>query len=178
MWAQSGLSSEASRQDEAAGNPTEVRALPLGYGDIELGMDLETVQDLLKSNPNFSYRGEPDVSMRPLDKQELIDCDGVFFIDRAFFQFEDEKLFLIIIVMDQEYIDHYSIYTSFLEKYGEPAFLNPSKANWENENVIISLERPLSLKYIDKKVFERLQTESEAKSTMETIFREDFINSF
>lgn len=156
----------------------QLSELPRGYGDIELGMSLETVKDLLGLSPDFNYRGEPDVTMRPLDKQELIDCEGVLFIDRAFFQFEDEKLYLIIMMMDQEYIDHFSIYSAFLKKYGEPAFLNPSKANWENDDIIISLERPLSIKYMDRKVFEKLQADSEARSTMESVLREDFINSF
>ncbi len=169
-----------SPEPETAGTVDLPRlsALPSGYGGIKLGMGLETVKDLLGADPNFNYRGEPDVTMMPQDKQELIDCEGVLFVDRAFFQFEDEKLYLIIMVMDQEYIDHYSIYTAFLKKYGEPDFLNPSKANWENEDIIISLERPLSIKYMDRKVFEGLQADSEARGTMEAVMREDFINSF
>jgi len=179
VFAQSDLTpAEPVMEEESSEDVDILYELPFGYGEIELGMELEAVQDLLMSNPNFSYRGEPDVSMLPQDKQKLIDCDGVHFVDRAFFQFEDEKLYLIIIIMDQEFIDHFSIYTSFLEKYGQPSFLNPSKANWEDEKVIISLERPLSLKYMDRQVFKQLLSDSENESTMEAVMREDFINSF
>jgi hypothetical protein len=185
LFVGTGLSAQSDLDIKAAGTeiPSEDGAavfsqLPGGYGDIELGMNLETVKDRLLSDPNFDYRGEPDVTMLPQAQTELIDCGGALFVDRAFFQFEDEKLYLIIMVMDQEYVDHYSIYSALLKKYGEPSFLNPSKANWEDENVIISLERPLSLKYIDKQVFERLQAGRKAESTMEALIREDFINSF
>ena len=48
------------------------------------------------------------------------------------------------------------MFTKLLEKYGTPAELTPEQAVWRNEEVILSLERPVSVKYIDRTVFERL----------------------
>lgn len=156
----------------------ELSPLPFGYNEIKLGMDLDTVKKTLYADPNFNYRGDPDVTMLPQDKQYFIECDGNVFIDRAFFQFEDEKLYIIIIMMNQEMIDHYSIYSAFVKKYGLPDSLDPSSAQWKDDKVIISLERPLTLKYMDKEVFEKQQENSKAESTMESVLRSDFIDTF
>lgn len=152
--------------------------LPAGYGDIKLGMELADVEDKLFDNPNFAYRGAPDVTMLPQDDRQVIDCDGVMYVDRGYFQFNDNKLYLITMVLDTEYVDHYSVYSSFLEKYGQPLFLDPSKTVWEDESVRISLERPLSIKYIDKAVFEELQQNRSAGESMEEMLRQDFLDSF
>lgn len=156
----------------------EFKPLPDGYDGIQLGMAIETVKEMLMSSSGFSYRGEPDVSMSPVRKQTVIDCDGVLYIDRGYFQFEDDRLYIITMVMDPEFIDHYSIYTAFREKYGEPEYLDPQKTVWEDGSVRISLERPLSLKYIDIEVFDNLQQKSSAEKSIETELRQDFLDSF
>lgn len=166
-------------QDEFPDNTeTGLAPLPGGYGEIKLGMDIADVEDKLFENPNFAYRGAPDVTMLPQDDRQVIDCEGLIYVDHGYFQFNDDKLYLITMVLDTEYIDHYSIYSTFIEKYGEPLFLDPSKTVWEDERVRVSLERPLSIKYIDKVVFEDLQKESSAGESMEAILRQDFLDSF
>ena len=152
--------------------------LPNGYSGISLGMEPDEVKQRLLESPDFSYRGEPDVSMLPRDRQELIDCDGTLFIDRAWFQFNEDRLYLIIMMLDREAVDHYSIFTSLSEKYGPPNSFSPEKAVWENDSVIISLERPLSVKYMDKEVFSRLQAESDAGEAVEAQLREEFLKTF
>ncbi len=159
-------------------NENLIQPLPAGYGLIELGMHIETVKRMLAEEPNFAYRGDADVSMRPSGDQQVIDCEGVGFVDRAYFQFDEDILYLITMVLDREYIDHYSIYTALTGKYGEPESLNPSRIIWQDEKITVSLERPLSIKYIDREVFQRLQEQGSAESSMETMLRQDFINSF
>lgn len=166
-------SSEADNTGQNAPEP-----LPGGYGTIELGMSIDVVEEQLFSDPNFSYRGTPDVTMLPQDNRQVIDCDGLMYVERGYFQFNDDKLYLITMVLDEEYVDHYSIYTAFKKKYGEPLFLDPSKTVWQDERVEISLERPLSIKYIDREVFQRLQEESSAEKSIEALLRQDFIDSF
>ena len=51
------------------------------------------------------------------------------------------------------------------EKYGEPTTISADVAQWQNDEVIITLERPSTLKYIDKVIFERLQNASETKKS-------------
>jgi len=152
--------------------------LPPGHGDIVLGMDIETVKSELLKDPNFNYRGEPDVSMLPNDDKQVIDCDGVLYVDRGYFQFNDDKLYLITMVLDEEYVDHYSIYAALKDKYGEPSSLDPSKTIWQDEKIRVSLERPLSIKYIDREVFQSLQEQSRAEDSIEAFMRQDFIDSF
>jgi len=154
------------------------QSLPGGYGEILLGMDIVDVEDRLFADPNFAYCGLPDVTMLPQDDRQVIDCDGLMYVDRGYFQFNEDKLYLITMVLDREYIDHYSIYSTFKQKYGDPLYLDPSKTVWEDEDVRISLERPLSIKYIDRTVFEALQQESSAGESMEKMLRQDFLGSF
>lgn len=154
-------------------------ALPSGYHDINLGMDVDSVKKALKDDIDFGYRGERDVSLSPGTDQVLIETDGVFagfsFLSRCYFQFDDGKLSTITINMNRDKIDHYSIYKKLCEKYGEPDSVTPEKIQWQDDNVIFSLERPLSLKYIDKKVFEKkLKGSMIQKSTAEQA-RDEFL---
>ncbi|MDC7228200.1 MAG: hypothetical protein PQJ61_15670 [Spirochaetales bacterium] len=173
VFSQSTISSEEGRPAEAV-----FEDIPAGHGNIMLGMDIEDVKRELLKDTDFSYRGEPDVSMLPNDDNQVIDCDGAFYVERGYFQFDDDKLYLITMVLDEEYVDHYSIYAALKKKYGEPTFLDPSKTIWQNEKTSLSLERPLSIKYIDREVFRRLQQESAAAESVESMLRQDFIDSF
>ncbi|MDC7126415.1 MAG: hypothetical protein PQJ46_12660 [Spirochaetales bacterium] len=178
LFSQSNYSVETETSVSDGQNVEKYESLPSGYSGIKLGMVLEKVEDALFEDPNFSYRGAPDVTMLPQTDRQVIDCDGVTNVKHAYFQFNDNKLYIITIVMNPEYIDHYSIYSALKKKYGPPEYLDPSKTIWRNDNVEISLERPLSIKYIDRKVFEKLQAESHAEKSTESILRQEFIDSF
>ena len=175
-FSQSDITIESEIPEEEP--PAVFEALPSGRGSILLGMDIEAVKEELLKDPDFSYRGEPDVSMLPNDERQVIDCDGSLYVDRGYFQFNEDKLYLITMVLDEEYVDHYSIYAALKKKYGEPTALDPAKTVWENDSVRISLERPLSIKYIDLDVFRQLQQESAAEASFESGMRRDFIDSF
>ena len=72
-------------------------------------------------------------------------------------------------------MDHYSIFSKLCEKYGNPASLNPEKSEWSDSSVIMSLERPLTLKYMDKAVFDSLQNESKVNKSVEENSRDRFL---
>ncbi len=152
--------------------------LPGGYEGILLGMNPDEVKLKLGESPQFMYRGEPDVSMMPGTADQLIDCDGSLYIDRAFFQFSEGRLFSILLMLDQEYIDHYSVFSKFTEKYGDPDYLDPRKIYWENDDVIVSIERPLNIKYLDRAAFEKMQEESASGESAMEMGRESFLDSF
>ena len=57
-------------------------------------------------------------------------------------------------------MDHYSVFTALCKKYGDPASLSPEKSVWRDGDYTMSLERPLTLKYVNQKVFEDLQNKS------------------
>jgi hypothetical protein len=130
--------------------------LPDGFMDIKLGMDIKDVKETLKNNIYFNYRGDPDVSMLMSRDQQLIECNGYYYIEKGYFQFFEGKLFIITLVFNREHLDFYSMHQSLEEKYEKAVRLNPGGAYWENDNVSLNLEKPLSIKYLDKKTVEQI----------------------
>jgi len=152
--------------------------VPDGYREIKLGMDLELVKNLLQKDPYFLFRGDPDVSMLERPNTTLIECRGSYHIDRAFFQFYQEKLYIIILLLNPEPLDHYAVYTALLEKYGKPVFFSPKNITWGGPEVELSLERPLTVKYIDLKVFEEINSQRGTEEAHLEVLREDFLKQF
>ena len=72
-------------------------------------------------------------------------------------------------------MDHYSVFSTLCKKYGNPQSLDPEKSVWQNEGIIMSLERPLTLKYTDRAVFESLQKESLVQKSGEEVSRDIFL---
>ncbi len=143
----------------------DTNPIPNGYGGIELGMPLDEVKDRLMKNSEFGYHGDRDVSLLPGENRILIETDAAAghvdsFLDRCYFQFYDGRLYIIIININTERVDHYSVFDTLCKKYGNPASLSPEKSVWKNNGVTMSLERPLSLKYVDNKVFDELNSKS------------------
>jgi hypothetical protein len=97
------------------------------------------------------------------------------FLDRCWFQFYNGKLFIVIINMNRDRIDHYSIFSTLCKKYGNPVTLSPEKAVWQDGTVTMSLERPLSIKYIDRKMFEDLQDKSLVDQSAAEMTRDMFL---
>lgn len=72
-------------------------------------------------------------------------------------------------------MDHYSIFSTLSKKYGNPVNINPQKSEWSNDSVIMTLERPLTLKYTDKKVYEKLMEESLVQNTAQEMSAKAFL---
>jgi len=163
----------------AAGAPVAaLPAPPTGFRTVALGMSVDQVKEALRHDALYRYRGDPDVSFLPLSGESLIECEGSSYLSRAYFQFAQGNLYVLILVLDQRNLDHYSMFTAFTAKYGEPASFNPSEAVWESETVRVSLERPLTVKYIDRRVFEEQVARGEAQQDLEQLSRERFIEQF
>lgn len=188
----------ANAQTGAAVAPTVGgAALPRSFHEISLGMDIESLKSALKADGLFDFRGDADVSFLPMRKQNVIDTAGLGFIKRAFFQLdsggtddvppsadaassggETGGVFIMMFVLNPEKIDHYSVFTRFMEKYGEPVVLNPKLALWEDGATRVYIERPLTVKYIDKAVFDRLVEEGKALESVKSRLREEFLDDF
>ncbi len=156
--------------------------LPRGFGGVELGMSLDDAKSALKSNSDFGYAGDRDVSLLPGDARVLIETDSYNmqhhgFLTRCWFQFYEETLYSIIINFNPERIDHYSLYTTLVKKYGEPNDFSPERSVWKNGDVTMSLERPLSIKYIDNEISEKLVQQSLVQKNGFEITRERFLDS-
>ncbi|UTC76558.1 hypothetical protein E4O04_00380 [Treponema sp. OMZ 799] len=152
--------------------------LPAGYREISLGMSMDAAKEALLKDSIFGYRGERDISLLPGKNRSLIETKGSSNIKRAWFQFYEENLYIIIIQMDTDKIDYYSMYSALTSKYGEPLSIDPKRAVWKNETVSMILERPLAIKYIDLKVFNELLEKSQTDKAYSDILREEFINDF
>ena len=131
-------------------------------------MSLEETKDALVKDSSFGYHGDRDVSLVPGTNKVLIETDSEYghgsnFLKRCYFQFFEDKLFIITININQDKMDYYSIFTKLSEKYGKPDSLDPQSATWKNDDITLSLERPLTLKYIDnEKKFYEIWTSKES----------------
>jgi len=159
----------------AVPNSGAATALPLGFDGIELGMTRDEVIARLQASASFAWRGPEDVSLLPSPNQSLIEVTGLSFVKRAFFQFYEGRLWVIILNLADDRVDHYSVYTSLVAKYGEPASLDPAASIWENDKVRMSLERPLSLRYLDVATWTKLKDAGAAKASIEELDRRDFL---
>jgi hypothetical protein len=157
---------------------TGAETLPMGFRGITLGMGLDQVKSALKADPLFSYRGDPDVSFLPQTSQYLIECDGNAFLRRAYFQFADSRLFIMILVLDPQKLDHFSLFSALTAKYGQPTSLDPTETVWQTDIERFSLEKPLTVKYIDNKTFSALLSQGGAQRDLEQLSREKFIEQF
>jgi hypothetical protein len=177
LWAQeAGTESTAAATGEAGSESDG--GLPREFHGVALGMDLEDLKAVLEKNGLFDFRGDRDVSYLPSKTENLVETSGRSFVRRAFFQLREDALFIMGYMMNTALVDHYSIYTTFVEKYGEPVSLNPREAVWENEDTRISIERPLTVKYIDKKIFNGIIEESKLSGALELELRREFLDDF
>ena len=162
-------------------SPAYAQKLSRGYGGVELGMTVEQTTAKLKENSDFGYTGDRDVSLLPGENRTLIETDAVSghsfgFLERCWFQFHNDSLYIITININQELMDHYSVFTALCKKYGDPVSLSPEKSVWKDENYSMSLERPLTLKYVNQKVFEDLQNKSLVSPSGREITRDMFLD--
>jgi hypothetical protein len=148
------------------------------YRDLSLGMTMEEVKEILKKDNYFDYRGEVDVTMFNNPNENIIDCRGSGFIERAWFQFRDEKLFIMELELDRQKIDYYTVYGQLEKKYGSPSGMTPQFATWSGEEVDISLEYPLTIKYLDRIVFDAFLDESQVNETFREKSRQSFVEEF
>jgi len=164
----------------AAANPgvADDTKLPTQFRQLTLGMGLDDLKNELLKDDLFLFRGDRDVSMLPAREQSLVETTGASFIKRAFFQLRDGKVFIMAFTLNTEVIDHYSIFTQFVQKYGQPTYLDPSVAVWETDDTRVAIERPLTVKYIDRTVFNDIVNESGLIESGHVKLRQDFINEF
>jgi hypothetical protein len=141
-------------------------------------MSLDNLETELTEDSMFRFRGRPDVSFLPHVDQRLVETTGFSFIQRAFFQLRDESVFVMVFMLNGELIDYHSVFTTFVANYGEPSSLSPREAVWENDTVRISIERPLTVRYIDLGVFNEIVQQSAEERAAEVSDRAVFLSNF
>ena len=166
---------EPQRAPIAAEFPDEA---PRQFRGLFLGMDLDSLKENLVNDDLFTFRGDRDVSWLPIREETLVETTGLSYISRAYFQLVEEEVYLMSFTLNPRLMDHYSVFTSFLRRYGEPLYISPSESVWENEYTRVSIERPLTIKYIDMTVFNRLVEESRTNVSREMFERDEFLGEF
>jgi hypothetical protein len=151
---------------------------PRQYRELSLGMGLDDLKGALQKDRLFNYRGDRDVSFLPVREETLVETAGFSFIRRALFQLKEGRVFIMAFTLDTRFIDHYSVFTAMVKRYGEPQSLSPAESVWESEETRVSIERPLTVKYIDKTVFNQLLEESKALQSRELLLRQEFLGDF
>jgi len=141
-------------------------------------MSLSEVETVLKADELFLYRGGPDVTLLPRPDEKLLEVQGLSYVKRAFFQFHEDKLFSAIYVLNPERVDHYSVFTRLSDRYGKPGSLSPRESVWSDGSVRLSLERPLTVKYLDLGTLEKFMQGGQARQSWEDLSRQDFLESF
>ena len=177
------LFSQSVRAQEAGntsggGEGDEQKPLPRQFREISLGMGLDNLKDALLKDNLFNFRGDRDVSFIPAREESLVETTGSSFVRRAFFQLRDGILFIMSFTLDTNLLDHYSMFTNLVEKYGQPSFLDPRESMWETEDTLIILERPLTIKYIDRKAFIDIINESTLIQSRRVKERQEFLDEF
>jgi len=158
--------------------PEEPEEIPRQFRELFLGQTMDALQSALTRDGLFRFRGERDVSFLPVRDEALVETTGLSFVTRAYFQLSDGAVYIMSFTLDTRLMDHYSVFTSFVKKYGEPLSLSPGEAVWESDDTRVSIERPLTIKYVDKTVFNRLIDEAGALERREVLAREEFLAEF
>ncbi len=156
--------------------PTDKVLAPRSFRAYTLGMKVDELKRALASDSDFAFRGDRDVSLLPSSQDILIDTVGLSFVRRATFLFHEGVLYIMSFDLNPEKVDHYSVFTSFEKKYGPPVELDPKASVWRSATTRTSLERPLTLKYVDLGVFDALKNDSELGLSGEATLRQEFLN--
>jgi len=172
-----GIHAQTDKPNDSAASK-ETKPLPRQFREISLGMGLDNLKDALLKDKLFNFRGDRDVSFLPVREESLVETTGSSFVRRAFFQLRDGILFTMSFTLDTNLMDHYSMFTNLVEKYGQPSYLDPKEAVWETEDTRITLERPLTIKYIDKKALNDIISESALIQSQRVRERQEFLDEF
>ncbi len=159
------------------------QTLPDGYGGVKLGMSLDEAKIQLLKNSDFGYSGDRDVSLLPGAGRTLVETNasggrGSDFLTQCYFQFYNQELYIITININTQKTDYYTMFSTLSNKYGQPVKLNPQMALWENDEIILQLERPLSVKYILKETFDMLKTAATVEKSYEEQNLQNFLDEF
>ena len=178
IGAQTAATAAKDKTDKTDKTGEDETKLPNQFRQIVLGMGLDDLKAALLQDSMFNFRGDRDVSFLPAREESLVETSGSSFIKRAFFQLRDGALFIMAFTLNTGMVDHYSVFTDLVEKYGQPSYLDPREAVWESDGIRVSIERPLTVKYIDKKVFDDIINESALIQSKRVQQRQEFLDEF
>jgi len=149
--------------------------LSYGFKEFKLNQTQNEVKELIKKSFDFANRRDEALSIRLEPDTDIITAEGLGFIKIGYFHFNKDKLFQIFLKLDEKRVGYYLILKRFTEKYGNPTSLEPKSAFWENEEVKIVIEKPCSLKYIYKPIWNEITSSDQTSDSVFFKIREKFI---
>ncbi len=167
-------------EEEALLTPTPeqteiTQETPWGFAGIELGMKMDTVESILDESKYFIYDSKL-ISWLPFTP--LISAKGRGLINVGHFHFVDDQLYSINLIINPIQMDYYTLMTQFNEKYGKYSSLDPSRVLWLSETASISLEKPLTVSYLDLELHQIYINQSEIEKSNAQQTREEFLDEF
>ena len=160
---------------------TFAEELPNGYKKYSFGMSMNDVKEAIKDDNLLKNVREEVLSVRIEPDKQILTVYGERknggYIEKAYFHFNEDKLFHIYLQLSEKKVGYYSLLKSLTDKYGNATNLEPKKAGWENDSIRIQIEKPCILKYTDMETWKSLSStdeEMEARKT-EKIERESFL---
>ena len=171
------MSKSEDQSDESDGEPVTVSDSPWGFGNLRLGMAMEDVKTVLSESKDFSYRHFTE-SMLPYTELPVFECKGTHFIERAVFQFYEERLYSMTVFFDRRKIDFYTLFTTLTSEYGPHSELDPRRIVWDNGASRMTLTKPLTLTFLDVAVHRELLDKSEIRKDSEYMRKQEFLRQF
>lgn len=150
---------------------------PWGFGDLRLGMSMDDVRNVLASDEDFSYRHFTE-SMLPYTELPVFECKGTHFIERAVFQFYEDRLYSMTVFFNRRKIDFYTLFTTLTSEYGPHSELDPRRIVWDNGASRMTLTKPLTLSFLDAAVHRELLDKSEIRKDSEYMRKQEFLRQF
>lgn len=152
--------------------------LSRGFDRMDLGMSYTQTLEALVQSSYFEFRGLPDLSLRPGGPDPIIFVEGLSFVDEAYFQFRDDRLYSILILVNLNQMDYFTFYQHFQGLYGDPVSLDPSRSIWEDGATRLILEKPLSIHYLDIPTMEIILEGGRILDSAEEFARDRFLENF
>lgn len=146
-----------------------------GFDNLFIGMDYQSALEALDSSDNFIYNSQMPMW---INDNPVIAANGKGFVDKGYFQFYNGILYSITIELNKNRIDFFTMFMQLQAKYGKYKSFSPTIVRWEDENALLSLERPLTLRYLEKATHSQLLESSKTKKSQAQKKREDFLEQF
>ncbi|HOJ49214.1 MAG TPA: hypothetical protein PKW55_00180 [Spirochaetota bacterium] len=154
----------------------EPTVLKRDFRGVVLLENYETVIEKLKKD-NLILLPSTDFDLMDEDDRKTIIAKIPPYIERIYYQFEDDKLFIISIFFDNKKFSYLEVYKKLKEKYGNPVLYNSLQAIWEDEKTKIVLDNLPSIKYIDKDILNKTvsgERENENKDKIKRSIIDEF----
>lgn len=146
-----------------------------GFDTLTLGMDYQSALNALDFSSNFIYNSQMPMW---IESNPVIAANGKGFVDKGYFQFYNGALYSITIELNRNRIDFFTLFMQLQQKYGKYKSFSPTIVRWEDENALLSLEKPLTLRYLEKRIHSQLIESSKVKESQKQKMREDFLEQF